>query len=118
MAQHTPGPWRWWTSNSWRRLTSEATDGINRQDGGVLCPVVQNDGHPDVLFSNGGPDGPDARLIAAAPELLAALEGALLVALRFGTFLDSHVIAMVAAIAKAKGSTPAEVVAAVPGSAP
>ena len=67
----TPGPWEWWTSNSFRRLSSAVT----RRDGDVLCAVVQrSDGHPDVLLRNGGWDGPDGRLIAAAPELAKALE--------------------------------------------
>lgn len=67
--QHTVGPWSWWTSNSFRRLS-----GADGRDGGVLYPTVQRDGHPDVCFPNGGAEGPDARLIAAAPALLAALE--------------------------------------------
>jgi hypothetical protein len=33
--------------------------------------VVAQDNWPDLLFRNGGQDGPDARLIAAAPALLA-----------------------------------------------
>jgi hypothetical protein len=39
----------------------------------VCEPVTQQDGHPDLHFRNGGADGPDARLIAAAPDLLAEL---------------------------------------------
>ena len=66
-AKHTPGPWRIWTSCSFRRISSAATG----KDGDVLCAVVQrSDGHPDLHFSNGGFDGPDARLITAAPEML------------------------------------------------
>jgi hypothetical protein len=66
--KHTPGPWSIWTSNSFRRIVSDAT----RRE--VLCGVVQrSDGHPDLYFPNGGYEGPDARLIAAAPELLEAL---------------------------------------------
>jgi hypothetical protein len=69
-AAHTPGPWKWWTSCSFRRLGSEATG----HDGDVLHAVIQrSDGHPDVHLPNGGVDGPDARLIAAAPELYEAL---------------------------------------------
>ena len=66
MIAHTPGPWLVATSNSWRRILAS--------DGSHVCqPVTQKDGHPDLLFANGGQDGPDARLIAAAPDLLAAL---------------------------------------------
>ena len=67
MSKHTPGPWLVATSNSWRRIL--ASDGSH-----VCYPVTQRDGHPDLLFDNGGQDGPDARLIAAAPDLLAALQ--------------------------------------------
>lgn len=68
--QHTPGPWIVATSNSYRRILSS--------NGSPVCePTVQRDGHPDLSFSNGGQDGPDARLIAAAPELLETLENLL-----------------------------------------
>jgi hypothetical protein len=63
---HTPGPWEVWTSNSYRRIGSAR--------GALVCePVTQHDGHPDLHFRNGGAEGPDARLIAAAPDLLKAL---------------------------------------------
>lgn len=69
-AKHTPGPWSISTSCSFRRISSDATG----RDGDVLHAVVQrSDGHPDLHFPNGGFEGPDARLIAAAPELLEAL---------------------------------------------
>lgn len=64
---HTPGPWEWWTSCSFRRLSAEG-------DGDVLCAVTQNDGHPDVHLKNGGWEGPDGRLIELAPILLAEYE--------------------------------------------
>lgn len=67
MTQHTPGPWLIATSNSWRRIVSVRGDS-------VCEPCTQHDGHPDLWFRNGGHDGPDARLIAAAPELLEALQ--------------------------------------------
>lgn len=65
--KHTPGPWEVATSCSWRRIV-----GLR---GELVCePVVQRaDNHPDLHFRNGGPDGPDARLIAAAPDLREAL---------------------------------------------
>ena len=62
----TPGPWRWWTSNSWRRLSSDHRN--HPQDGGVLCPTVsRSDGHPDLIVSDA-----DMALIAAAPDLYEA----------------------------------------------
>jgi hypothetical protein len=67
--KHTPGPWEMWTSCSFRRIGS--------QSGEVLCAVTQrSDGHPDLHFPNGGYEGPDAKLILAAPELLEALKDA------------------------------------------
>ncbi|MEQ8822864.1 MAG: hypothetical protein RIC14_00645 [Filomicrobium sp.] len=63
---HTPGPWKWWTSNSYRRLTSEAER--TGPDGGVLRATHQRDGTGDVLVSEA-----DMGLIAASPDLLAAL---------------------------------------------
>ncbi len=62
----TQGPWYWQDGCSYRRLGSRATG----KDGDVLYPTRQiSDGHPDVVFPNGGYRGPDARLIAAAPEM-------------------------------------------------
>lgn len=47
----TPGPWKWWTSCSWRRLSS-AVRGFDR-DGGVICPTVsRSDRHPDLIVSD------------------------------------------------------------------
>ena len=43
-----PGPWTWWTSCSFRRLSSDTTGG----DGDVLCGTVQlSDNHPDIHAS-------------------------------------------------------------------
>lgn len=63
MSAHTPGPWEWWTSNSWRRLRSNPGNG---RDAGVVTPFVARDGHADLEIS-----AADMALIAAAPELLA-----------------------------------------------
>lgn len=61
---HTPGPWEWWTSNSYRRLS-----GPDGKDGGVLHATVLRDGQPDVVCRDA-----DRALIAAAPNLLATLK--------------------------------------------
>src|SRR6185369_7651349 len=63
--KHTPGPWKWWTSNSWRRLRRDDR-GISMS---VIEPFVARDGHPDLDVSEA-----DMNLIAAAPDLLAALK--------------------------------------------
>lgn len=57
--QMTPGPWKWWTSNSWRRLSSVT------QEGGVICPYVCRDGHPDLSVSIA-----DAKIIEITPDLI------------------------------------------------
>ena len=66
IAEHTPGEWGWWTSNSWRRLRSEQGHGKTVS---VIEPYVCKDGHPDCMVSDA-----DMALIAAAPGVLAALE--------------------------------------------
>lgn len=60
----TPGPWKWWTSNSWKRLSTED------RDGGVICPVVSRaDGNPDLSIKEH-----DMRHIAnCTPERIIAL---------------------------------------------
>lgn len=58
----TPGKLELWTSNSFRRF---GTSGDSKS-GPVCEPVTQrSDGHPDLHFRNGGPDGPDARRMLA-----------------------------------------------------
>lgn len=101
-AKHTPGPWEWWTSCSFRRLSSRATG----YDGDVMHAVVQrSDGHPDIHFPNGGVTGPDARLIAAAPELLEALVDVMFRHVPFDNKSEYATKAR-AVIAKATGETP------------
>lgn len=69
MTTHTPGPWEWWTSCSWKRLTSKDAAGRWMQQGNVLCPSIASDGHPVLDVSEA-----DMSLIAAAPDLLEALK--------------------------------------------
>lgn len=64
----TPGPWEWWTSNSFLRLSSKSTG----KDGGVIDSTVMRDGHPTLVVKK-----EDMALIAAAPELLEAIQDAL-----------------------------------------
>ena len=90
---HTPGPWKWWTSCSFRRLSAEG-------DGDVLCAVTHSDGHPDVHLKNGGWEGPDGRLIELAPILLAEYERNL-IELTARRARDAEVEALVAALREA-----------------
>ena len=72
----THGPWRWWTSNSMRRLSSDPSG----KDGDVLRASIATDGVADVVVSE-----QDQDLIAAARNALPLLldeRDALLKALR------------------------------------
>jgi hypothetical protein len=60
---HTPGPWKWWTSCSWRRLMG----GEPGRETMVAEPIVATDGHPDIVVSK-----ENMALIEAAPDLLEA----------------------------------------------
>lgn len=94
MGGYTKGPWKWWTNNSFRRLS-----GPDGKDGGVLCPTVsKSDGHPDLIVSKA-----NMELIEAAPDLLEALEGAL--GWLNNGLAHEHYDKAVAAIAKAKGES-------------
>lgn len=65
MSGYTKGPWEWWTSNSFLRLSSAYTG----KDGGVIDSYVMSDGHSSLSVKHD-----DMALIAAAPELLEALQ--------------------------------------------
>ena len=101
---HTPGPWMWWDSCSWRRLGSED------QSTCIMQPITLHDGQPDLYFRNGGYTGPDASLIKAAPDLMEACEGLVASMNVCGThaeILDARLSALakaVQAINKAKGN--------------
>lgn len=99
-AKHTPGPWKWWTSNGLRRLTAEGG-----RDGGVLSAVRLKDGFADIEVSE-----EDARLIEAAPKMLEACVRArrgfnLLIAANDITDDEREQVALLdAAIAQATGT--------------
>lgn len=66
MSKHTPGPWEWNTART--RMNDDRGRPVLMDGEGIwdLCaPVMHGDARADA----------NARLIAAAPELLAALEG-------------------------------------------
>lgn len=61
----TPGPWEWWTSNSFLRLSSKTTG----RDGDVIDSFGMSDGATSLSVK-----ADDMNLIAAAPDLLEALQ--------------------------------------------
>lgn len=70
MSAHTPGPWTWWTSNSWKRLKHDERG----KSSNVLEPFVCKDGHPDLSVTD-----EDMALIKAAPDMLEVLKAARIV---------------------------------------
>lgn len=71
--QHTPGPWAVTTVGSCHGIHPAASD--NERDD--ICRVVPHNYHPDGWQAAKGEAEANARLISAAPELLAAIEGLL-----------------------------------------
>lgn len=71
LAPHTtPRPWSWWTSCSWRRLSSDVT----RRDGDVLTPTNHPiDHHPDVICREEDRDWIEGASNAAEPLAAFAL---------------------------------------------
>lgn len=94
MSGYTKGPWKWWTSNSFRRLS-----GPDGKDGGVLCPTVsRNDGHPDLIVSKA-----DMALIESAPDLLEVLEYIRDSIAQYGSYKPVNLDGISDLIARAKG---------------
>ena len=105
MSAHTPGPWR--ITDRYGVLTYQV--GI---DGRTVCTVWprQQGNRPSVVDTEPWPEGEaNARLIAAAPDLLESLrELAELAVLQFGMpppGADGPLQKALAAIAKADGDT-------------
>ena len=96
--KHTPGPWE----VSWDKYGKESEiHGKSELNDGPICIIP----HDDVTESGAEEQLANARLIAAAPELLEALEG---LAMKAGRHFwrDVVVTQARAAIAKAKGEQP------------
>lgn len=92
--KHTPGPWQWWTSNSFLRLSSQATG----KDGDVIDSFKMSDGATSLSVKVA-----DMNLIAAAPDLLEALQN-MVTAYEYEASIDNPaLLAARAAISKALG---------------
>lgn len=77
----TPGPWEWWTSNSFLRLSSKTTG----RDGDVIDSFGMSDGATSLSVK-----ADDMNLIAAAPDLLEALQLSLNAMNEMGDILNFH----------------------------
>lgn len=64
MSKHTPGPWKWWT-------THEGSHRINPEEGGLV--IASCDTRNPFSYEQEA----NARLIAAAPDLLKACKALL-----------------------------------------
>jgi hypothetical protein len=112
MSQHTPGPW-YWTAPNYEGVCIIGTDGprhkaiANVYDGEPDYAAYRAAGHDSERYAREAMRAEtksNARLIAAAPELLAALEYALnWLASYPGHGADSAYDKARAAIAKAEG---------------
>ncbi|MDM2751468.1 hypothetical protein OGY07_19265 [Citrobacter sp. Cs237] len=80
----TPGPWEWWTSNSFLRLSSKTTG----RDGDVIDSFGMSDGATSLSVK-----ADDMNLIAAAPDLLEALQLSLNAMNEMGDILNFHDLA-------------------------
>lgn len=106
--QHTPGPWEIVSDHKSPRIESD--------HGEFVCVAsVDAAGFVGLRFPNGGAYGPDAHLIAAAPDMYAALKAVTDVLIEFregGEYSGSTSIedwpelqAAHAALAKAEGKS-------------
>jgi len=92
MSKHTPGPW----------VVKYLVDGYNIRAPEARCHVATAS-DPEMVWGAIGREE-DARLIAAAPELLAGLEDAVLFLIGVGVSAESPVLErLVSVIQKAKG---------------
>jgi len=108
MPAHTPGPWEMAEAGSWKDGKRTSTEYFVRRPGDdvAIASEIIDPANDDA------PSEANARLIAAAPDLLEALESFIALNLRNdGATCDWHdLIAAVAnaekAVKKAKGETP------------
>ena len=94
-SKHTPGPWYW--SHDYKTCDGRATWSLIGSDGYGILSCDGEENSPQGLN-----DGANARLIAAAPELLEALKAVLANSLDSKGLADAHKQAR-DAIAKATG---------------
>lgn len=68
LAEKATPNWKWWTSNSWLRLSGGPRG--REKDGGVICPFVsRSDGHPSLIVS----DDDRSYIEAVSPERILEL---------------------------------------------
>lgn len=107
-AKHTPGPWKMWPANGQDDASGRPM--VTDEPGEVgIAHVIQRMREPDTLYPKEAEA--NCRLIAAAPELLEALERALPLVQLLGAKMNNPkqvadtTEAIFAALAKAKGES-------------
>lgn len=104
-AQHTKGPWVW-VADDWNGGFSGLVASETNEE--VLFPNHKNEGDEGAAWFDDFPSEANAHLIAAAPELLEALdmiEKSISGGGRVVTFSDLDIKEIQTAIAKAKGES-------------
>lgn len=110
MSKHTPGPWLYTPSDEWRTNGGEFAQWgefkISAGSGDVMAPNYYRVGSVSNV-NNSDENEANARLIAAAPELLQALQAVSDAEAADEAGIDYELIGRVhAAIAKALGEQP------------
>ena len=101
--KHTPGPWRWWIDDIGNEIFL-----IDSQKDSILGPTFEINGKTGSVALRCDVTRANARLIAAAPELLDALKALLGLTLSDNGNQSAAAVEDMAraAIAKAEGATP------------
>jgi len=100
MSTHTPGPWVYEQDSRPNRPHIATVAWVGEFCVGIPTPGFPGGNYRDAEY---GTTEADARLIAAAPDLLAALEWAMPRLQEVGGDENPQYVAAMAAIAKAKG---------------
>lgn len=102
MTAHTKGPWEWAVKDGNAFLVPAWHEDAKSYP--ETCAIIDDGSAYGEYTATIKPDSPDAKLIAAAPDLLEALEAVLETCENCG---DDAYLSAIAAIAKAKGELPA-----------
>jgi hypothetical protein len=104
MSKHTPGPWKSVASNSHRTFNQISIRPVTPAIKGMILPIAKVSTY-DLSEYGGGTGSANARLISAAPDLLAALQEVEWEVEQYAEGFELLWGKVAAAIAKATGET-------------